>query len=309
MINIENLDFFYDDKQVLFDLNLQLEKNTITGLIGPNGAGKSTLMRCISALEAPQNGSVLLDNVPILADPRNSFTKIGYLPDIFGLSEKLTVIQSWAYAASARGITNQYLENAINSTAKILNLEDKLNEKVANLSRGQKQRVGIGQVIIHRPEILILDEPASGLDPEARYELSQLFNQLRDQGMTLLVSSHILSELDEYCTHMIVLQNGRVTEHRALDRYNQFTDQNNQIALVVDFENLTEQDQMVIENAPHVKQLKIQNNQVTLSIQADPIYRTELIRYLVEHKLTLIGIAPLRESLLQSYRKSIEKGQ
>ena len=198
MINIQNLQFYYENKQVLYDINLQLDSNTITGLIGPNGAGKSTLMRCISGLEIPQQGSVLLDNQPILDNPRQSYTKIGYLPDIFGLSENLTVLQCWTYAASARGIQDEQLKDTLISTAKLLNLTDKLNDKVAHLSRGQKQRVGIGQVIIHRPKLLILDEPASGLDPEARYELSQLFKQLRDEGMTLLISSHILSELDEY---------------------------------------------------------------------------------------------------------------
>lgn len=312
MINIKNLDFFYEDKQVLFNLQLQLKANTITGLIGPNGAGKSTLMRCIAGLETPENGTVIFDQQPILDNPRQSYTKIGYLPDIFGLSEKLTVLQSWTYAANSRGISVEHLEKALIETAETLNLTDKLNEKIANLSRGQKQRVGIGQVIIHKPKLLILDEPASGLDPEARYELSQLFNQLREQGMTLLVSSHILSELDEYCTHMLVIQDGHIKQHHAIQTHAQFVDYSNDqivtLPIMLRFTTLDDQAQEIIKSAPYIEQIHFGQNNVTVSIPPNPQCRIELIRYLVEHNLPLIGVEPLKESLLQSYRKSLSGG-
>lgn len=313
MINIQNLQFYYENKQVLYDINLQLKNNTITGLIGPNGAGKSTLMRCISGLEIPQQGSIFLDKQPILDNPRQSYTKIGYLPDIFGLSENLTVLQSWTYAASARGIQDAQLKNALISTAKILNLTDKLNDKVANLSRGQKQRVGIGQVIIHRPKLLILDEPASGLDPEARYELSQLFKQLRAEGMTLLISSHILSELDEYCTHMLVIQEGQIKQHKALESYEQVMHQDltmdATIPIVLRFSEISPESKILIEQAPHIQNLQFNQLQVTATISSQAQCRVELIRYLVQQHLPLIGLEPLKESLLQSYRNSLFQGE
>lgn len=314
MIKIQDLQFYYEDKQVLYNINLHLEKNTITGLIGPNGAGKSTLMRCISGLESPQEGVVLLEDQPILANPQHSYTKIGYLPDIFNLSENLTVLQSWTYAAAARGVPKAQLADALAQTAQLLNLEDKLYDNVGNLSRGQKQRVGIGQVIIHHPELLILDEPASGLDPEARYELSQLFNQLKAQGMTLLVSSHILSELDEYCTHMLVIQNGQIQQHRALQTHqyaDHFIDENASLAIVLRFaQALDFEQQLCLQKAPNVHQIQFDANfyTATLSIPAEVQTRVALIKYLVEHDLPLIGVEPLKESLLQSYRNSLTQG-
>lgn len=311
MINIQDLQFYYQDQQVLYDIALKLEKNTITGLIGPNGAGKSTLMRCIAGLEIPQQGQVLLDGQPILDNPQQSYQKIGYLPDIFGLSEKLTVLQSWAYAASARGIKEQDLAATVQRTAQLLNLSDKLHQPVGSLSRGQKQRVGIGQVIIHEPQLLILDEPASGLDPEARYELSQLFNQLRARGMTLLVSSHILSELDEYCTHMLVIQNGQIKQHAEImgQHGEHLRDENARLPIVLRFaQALSTEDQQIIQQAPHIKQLQYTEQTVTASIGSDPLQRVELIRYLIEHQLLLIGIEPIKESLLQSYRNSLIQG-
>lgn len=314
MIKIQDLQFYYEDKQVLYNIHLHLEKNTITGLIGPNGAGKSTLMRCISGLEIPQQGTVLLEDQPILEDPQHSYTKIGYLPDIFNLSENLTVLQSWTYAAAARGVPKSQLADALAKTAQLLNLEDKLYDNVGNLSRGQKQRVGIGQVIIHNPQLLILDEPASGLDPEARYELSQLFNQLKAQGMTLLVSSHILSELDEYCTHMLVIQNGQIQQHRALQSHqyaDHLIDDNAGLAIVLRFAHaLNTEQQQLIQQATMLTQIQFDSNlhTATVSINAEPQHRVALIQYLIHKDLPLIGVEPLKESLLQSYRNSLSKG-
>ena len=128
----------------------------------------------------------------------------------------MTVRQCLAYAASSQGLADSAIDHAINTTASRLNLTSKLDALSDNLSRGQRQRVAIGQALIHSPGLLILDEPASGLDPEARHELAGLFLQLRESGMTLLVSSHILAELDEYSTHMLVMRGGRIVESRAL---------------------------------------------------------------------------------------------
>ena len=171
MLTAQNLNFHYDSHQVLHNINVELPNGSITGLIGPNGAGKSTLMRCMAGLECPSSGEVRLGGKPILANPRESFAQLGYLPDIFGLPEGLSVIQCLTYAAKSRGVSDGDLAHARGSTVQLLGLSDKLYSRVSNLSRGQKQRVGIGQVIIHRPKFLLLDEPASGLDPEARHEL------------------------------------------------------------------------------------------------------------------------------------------
>ena len=216
MLTAQNLNFHYDSRQVLYNINVELPAGSITGLIGPNGAGKSTLMRCMAGLECPSSGEVLLGGKPILANPRASFAQLGYLPDIFGLPEGLSVIQCLTYAAKSRGVSDGDLAQAVGSTVQLLGLADKLYSRVSNLSRGQKQRVGIGQVIIHRPKFLLLDEPASGLDPEARHELSLLLLQLQREGMTILVSSHILSELDEYCSHMLVIKQGQIQAFQAL---------------------------------------------------------------------------------------------
>ncbi|WLF84265.1 ABC transporter ATP-binding protein [Moraxella sp. ZY210820] len=309
MIEIQQLSFYYGEQQILFDININLHENSITGLIGPNGAGKSTLMRCIAGLEIPRQGQVLLNGEPILANPQHSYTQLGYLPDIFGLSEQLTILQYWTYSAHAKGVASEKIPEAVAQTAQLLNLEHKLHHRIRELSRGQRQRVGIGQVIIHQPKLLILDEPASGLDPEARHELSQLFNRLKAQGMTLLVSSHILSELDEYCTHILVLKQGKIVKHQAINHENSqfiYTGQQS-IPLVLRFAQWNDEIYNTLKQAPHLSHLQFDEKQMSViaSISPETQKRIEIIQYCVEKQLPLIGVEILKESLLHTYQKTL----
>lgn len=305
MIKIQNLNFYYYSHQVLHDINLQLQAGSITGLIGPNGAGKSTLMRCMAGLEIPNSGKVLLENQPILDNPRASFAKLGYLPDIFGLPEGLTVLQCLTYAAKSRGLADDVMPNVIEQTLHQLNLIDKIDCKVNNLSRGQKQRVGIGQVIVHRPKFLLLDEPASGLDPEARYELSLLLLNLKATGMTILVSSHILSELDEYCTHMLVIKNGRIQAHQALDDSDK-----TQQTVALKFFRLPENGLQQIQQIPFIKHIESKNDCIWIGLETGEQPRVNLLRELVALNLPVCEMHVVKTTLLQSYQDSlnIQKG-
>jgi ABC-2 type transport system ATP-binding protein len=186
--------------------------------VGPNGAGKTTLLRCIAGLDEPYAGSIEVAGIDVLRRPRDAHRQIGYLPDHFGLYAELSVRQCLLHAGRARGLEPHSLEARVAEVASQLDIGDKAQDKAGSLSRGQRQRLAIAQAIIHRPRVLLLDEPASGLDPESRAALSGLMRRLRGEGMTLIVSSHILAELEEYCTGMLVLQQGRVVEHRVLEQ-------------------------------------------------------------------------------------------
>lgn len=300
MINVQHLDFYYGNTQALYDVSVELPQGSITGLIGPNGAGKSTLMRCMAGLEIPTSGDVLLDGLPILDNPRESFSKLGYLPDFFGLPDGLSVIQCLTYAAKSRGIPDARLPDLLLETVRLLNLEHKLYAKVSDLSRGQKQRVGIGQVIIHRPKFLLLDEPASGLDPEARHELSLLLLKLKDEGMSILVSSHILSELDEYCSHMLVIKGGRVQAFQSVN-----DDVNEDQTVSLQFVGLDESIFERVRNTEGVKQAEWNNHAVTVILDAGEEARAALLRKLFEQNLPLSEAAVIKASLLNSYQNSL----
>jgi ABC transporter, ATP-binding family protein len=179
-------------------------------------------------------------------------------------------------------------------------LEHKLYAKVSDLSRGQKQRVGIGQVIIHRPKFLLLDEPASGLDPEARHELSLLLLKLKDEGMSILVSSHILSELDEYCSHMLVIKGGRVQAFQSVN-----DDVNEDQTVSLQFVGLDESIFERVRNTEGVKQAEWSNHAVTVVLDAGEEARAALLRKLFEQNLPLSEAAVIKASLLHSYQNSL----
>jgi ABC-2 type transport system ATP-binding protein len=216
MIHVNGLIFDYLGHRALHGVSIDIPKGTVTALVGPNGAGKSTLMRCIAGLDMPLSGHITVGGIDVQEHPRKAHTKLGYLSDFFGLYQDLTVAQCLTYAAASQRIPEHLVADRVKEVASNLGISEKLNSLASNLSRGQRQRVAIGQSIVHMPEVLLLDEPASGLDPEARADLSLLFRKLQAQGMTLVVSSHILSELDEYCTHILSIRDGRVSKHDSL---------------------------------------------------------------------------------------------
>ncbi|RGE44780.1 ABC transporter ATP-binding protein [Comamonas testosteroni] len=216
MIEVSQLVFEYPGHRALDGVSVSIAAGSVTALVGPNGAGKSTLMRCIAGLDQPLSGHIRVKGLSVEDQPREVHRHLGYLSDFYGLYDRLTVARCLQYSALSMGVAEDKVAARVQQVAAQLGLSDLLKRYPTELSRGQRQRVAIGQAIVHEPSVLLLDEPASGLDPEARSSLSQLFRGLQAQGMTLMVSSHILSELDEYCTHILSIRNGRIESHEAL---------------------------------------------------------------------------------------------
>ena len=210
MIEIRDLVFEYPRHRALHGVSLTITRGAITALVGPNGAGKTTLLRCIAALETPYAGSVTIDRLDTREQPRAIHARLGYLPDFFGLYDALSVRRCLHYAARAHGLGAVTAVRAAEAAAARVGLLDRLEQPAGALSRGLRQRLAIAQTIVHQPAVLLLDEPAAGLDPQARRDLSQLLLSLRDGGMTLVVSSHILAELEDYSDRMVIVDDGRI---------------------------------------------------------------------------------------------------
>ena len=165
MIKVKNLVFDYMTKRALHGLSFEIEKGSIVALIGPNGAGKTTLMRCLAGLGKPFSGEIFINDINVPEDSRNAHRHISYLSDVFGLYDNLTARQCLRYAALAFDIPTAEIDGRIAETAEMLNLTEHLDTYAGNLSRGLRQRLAFARGIIHNPEFIILDEPASGLDP------------------------------------------------------------------------------------------------------------------------------------------------
>ena len=302
MIEVADLIYEYPGLRALDGVNFTVGAGSITALVGPNGAGKTTLMRCLAGMDRPLSGSIRVNGVDVVEEPRRSHESIGYLSDFFGLYDDLTVRQSLTYVAAANGIDQSAISEVVDQTAKELGIGDRLTQCASDLSRGLRQRVAIAHAIIHAPQVVILDEPASGLDPEARYELGELFLRLRDRGLTLLISSHILSELEAYSTHMLILRQGRLVEHRALDTTLETTS-------LMEIQTLNGGDHLIAALAKDERASTLEKTEdgCKFKFAGDPAARAALLRHLIDTGIEISSFASATEDLQQSYLKSITR--
>ena len=210
-IRFNQLNMTYPDgKKALKDISLELSSPSLVGLLGPNGAGKSTLMKLLVSSLLPTSGQILADGRPFCGSPaaeRMLKAKLGYLPQDFGLFDELTVYQFLDYMAALKGIRRP--KNAIRQVIQEVRLEEKAGARIRTLSGGQRQRVGIAQAFLGDPQLLILDEPTVGLDPEERLHFRSLFSRAARDRLVLL-SSHIIEDVQSVCDRVVVLGGGAV---------------------------------------------------------------------------------------------------
>lgn len=210
ILQIENLTKTYGTLTAVRDLNLSLQRGDIMGFVGPNGAGKTTTIKIAATLLEPTSGTVRVDGLDVLESPMEVRRKIGYMPDFFGVYDDLKVWEYMDFFAAAYRLPKAERRQAAADVLELTDLSGKRDAYVESLSRGMKQRLCLAKTLLHDPELLILDEPASGLDPRARIELKEILRDLREMGKTILVSSHILPELADFCDHVAVLEAGRL---------------------------------------------------------------------------------------------------
>jgi ABC-2 type transport system ATP-binding protein len=301
--SVAGLSFEYPGVRALDDVGFELERGTVTALVGPNGAGKSTLLRCMAGLETPAVGEIAVDGVDVLESPREAHRRLGYLSDFFGVYEALTVRQCLVHAAAIHGIAAERAAEAAESTAREMGLADRLEVVAGTLSRGLRQRLAIGQSIIHGPRLLLLDEPAAGLDPEARHALADLFRRLRASGMTLVVSSHILAELDEYSTDMLVLQKGRVVEQRRVNAAETQGRMRLRVTLAAGDDRLGP----MLAAQAGVANVAVEARAATFELEGGEAAQAALLRALVEAGLAVASFEEARENLHDSYLRTVRR--
>jgi len=191
-------------------LTFEVPDGEIFGLVGPNGAGKTTTLKMICGLHAPTAGRVTVNGIDVQREPEEAQRHIGYLADFFSLYDDLKVWEYLDYFAHAYKMDEGTIRGRVDEVIGLMNLESKRDQLISGLSRGMKQRLGIGRAIIHDPPLLVLDEPAAGLDPKARVELKALLKELHAQGRTIFITSHILADLEEICTSIAIMEKGRL---------------------------------------------------------------------------------------------------
>lgn len=210
MIDIQGLTKKYGSFTALDHLDLKIEEGVVFGFVGANGAGKSTTFSILSTLLAPTSGNAYVNGISVIENPVAVRRQLGYMPDFFGVYDQLKADEYLDFYAASYGLSAAERAAIIPELLELVNLTDKRYSYVDLLSRGMKQRLCLARALIHDPKVLILDEPASGLDPRARTEMRDILKHLKSMGKTILISSHILPELAEMCDELGVLDNGKL---------------------------------------------------------------------------------------------------
>ena len=210
MLEIRELTRSYGSFLALDHLNMTIGDGELHGFVGPHGAGKTTTMRILATLLRPTSGSAALDGVDVVRNPRQMHRLMGYMPDFFGVYDRLKTWEYLDFYARCYGFGYKERLQMLDSLLELVNLTDKRESYVDVLSRGMKQRLCLARALIHDPKLLILDEPASGMDPRARAEMKNILRTLKSMGKTVLISSHILPELSEMCDALTIIDHGKL---------------------------------------------------------------------------------------------------
>lgn len=210
MLHIDHLYKSYGKFRAVNDLTLHIPQGDLFGFVGPNGAGKTTTIRIVCGLMLPSSGDVAINGVNALAHQREIKKQIGYVPDFFGVYDNLKVKEYMDFYGSMYRMGSREIQRISDDLLELVNLSDKKEVFVDTLSRGMKQRLCVARALIHNPALLVLDEPNSGLDPRARVEMKELLLNLKSMGKTIVISSHILSELSEMCNSIGIMDHGNL---------------------------------------------------------------------------------------------------
>lgn len=209
-IELRRLHRFFGRTKAVHDVSFEVRGGQVFGFIGPNGAGKTTAMRILATLELPTYGDALVDGFSCITDPELVRKRMGFMPDGFGVYSNMNCVEYLDFFARAYGLVGKDRVSAIRRTLSFTGLDKIASKNIRGLSKGMRQRLCLGRAMVHEPKVLILDEPANGLDPRARIELRVLIKQLASEGTAVLVSSHILTELAEMCDQVGIIERGQL---------------------------------------------------------------------------------------------------
>ncbi len=288
---IELIDFGkdYGDFTAVRQLNLKVEAGEMFGFIGPNGAGKSTTIRFLATLLKASRGEGIINGHSVTREPMAVRQSVGYMPDAFGVYDGMKVWEFLDFFAVAYRIPRARRKQVIQDVLELLDLAHKRDDYVNGLSRGMKQRLCLAKTLVHDPPVLILDEPASGLDPRARVEVKALLKELRRMGKTILISSHILTELADCCTSIGIIERGELLMHGPIQEVYRRIRSNRHVEIRV----LEKMDEClsVLRSSPHLRDLQVEDRHITAELETDDAGLADLLDELVARRVRLASFA------------------
>lgn len=308
MIETINLTKKYGKFTALDSLNLKVEKGTVFGFVGHNGAGKSTTFSILSTLLAPTSGTAFVNGYDVSKNPKMVRKFIGYMPDFFGVYDQFKTDEYLDFYGASYGIPLQERQKLIPQLLELVNLTDKKDAYVDVLSRGMKQRLCLARALIHDPEVLILDEPASGLDPRARIEMREILRELKSMGKTIMISSHILPELAEMCDEIGVINGGKLVATGRVEEIHQQL-QANKVLKVLILQDL-EKAIRFFEDVPSISNIQVseqRENLISFSFEGSDEERVALLKDALDSGVMILSLSQ-EESNLEDIFLEITKG-
>lgn len=285
MLKIENLIKRYPHVTALDGLNMEIGHGQLYGFVGPNGAGKTTTIRIVSGLLRQTSGKVWIDGIEVGKETRLLKSKIGYVPDFFGVYDNLTVLEYLEFYASAYGIDEKegrMRAAEVLERVQLFHIEDRM---VDELSRGMQQRLCLARAMIHQPQLLVMDEPASGLDPGARRIFKDVLRSLCEEGYTVLISSHILSDLADMCSNIGIIHQGKMVLEGPIDEIMTSIDSSNPILIQI-YRNL-ETAVFLLRQHPLVSRMSIDKNVISILFTGSREEEAELLQQLVTQQVMI----------------------
>jgi ABC-2 type transport system ATP-binding protein len=295
----------YGDFTAVEDLNLRIEAGELFGFIGPNGAGKSTTIRFLATLLKATAGDGIVNGYSVNKQPLEVRRSVGYMPDNFGVYDGMKVWEFLDFFAVAYQIPRNRRRQVIADVLELLDLSHKRDDLVSGLSRGMKQRLCLAKTLVHDPPILILDEPSSGLDPRARLEVKALLKELRRMGKTILISSHILSELADCCTSIGIIERGQLLMHGPIDDVYRRIRSHRVLEIRV-LENL-ERALSIVRGLPETLNVQSTDHTITAELAADDQKLAALMEELLRSGVRMRGFAE-KEPTLEDVFMLVTKG-
>ncbi|MFM2003841.1 MAG: putative transporter ATP-binding protein YxlF [Planctomycetota bacterium] len=310
MITLQGFGKDYGDFRAVDSLDLKIEAGETFGFIGPNGAGKSTTIRFLATLLRPSRGRGEVAGCDVVADPMGVRQAIGYMPDNFGVYDGMRVWEFLDFFAVAYRIGRDQRKRIIAHVLELLDLVHKRNDFVNGLSRGMKQRLCLAKTLLHDPPVLILDEPASGLDPRARIEVKALLKELRKMGKTIMISSHILTELADCCTSIGIIERGKLLMHGPIDQVNKRIHRERFVE--IEFISHAEAGLSILRSHPALRSLEIlpssgPSQAVTAELETDDQGLAELMETLIREGVRMRKFND-KDPTLEDVFMSVTKG-
>jgi ABC-2 type transport system ATP-binding protein len=295
----------YGDFTAVESLDLKIDEGEIFGFIGPNGAGKSTSIRFLATLLRATRGEGTVNGYSVTDDPMNVRQSVGYMPDNFGVYDGMKVWEFLDFFAVAYKIGKSKRKQVIADVLELLDLAHKRDDYVNGLSRGMKQRLCLAKTLVHNPPVLILDEPASGLDPRARLEVKALLKELRSMGKTILISSHILTELADCCTSIGIIERGQLLLSGPIDKvYRQIRSHR---TIHIKFVENMDIGLALIRKSPHCRNVDVLGHTATIELDADAAQSAELLEDLTRASVKMSSFAE-KEPTLEDVFMMVTKG-